>query len=503
MKWIRQVGHVSAKDLRYSWWSIGALLAGAAIAASGFVTRGAMGPIVSFTASSTTETLSMSEFTVSWLPLVIVTVGILALAILVQADRPLQADSFWTTRPLAPTAVLGAKLLLAAVAITLVPLAAGFVSLRSLHTPVSVAGGMLAHAALVHLSLLLATILVAALTEDMKGFVSASVGLLAALLLSIGLFTEITMGDFDIPSSVAFVAPAVAIVLLTFLYRGRRCGNARRAAGLAVALLLMIGAIVAPNFDTARVPMLSTGPRVSFTFGTPGETSGILPFRMYVDDSSSARFAFARDLTVISDERGTRNLTPMHDTIVAGAVLPDLGQPIHWILLPVGTRRTNRLAISPADSQAITRGATSAELRGVVTVLHPRVLSTMPLRDGAFAEKDGRFVGIYGVSHDSAHVSVYVHTVSAQLPGGHLPDFAIVNFERGEGMLLDEHPSSGSGDGWVVLPWIRVMSSFGQFSTSDRVSLPRDSGWYDKAKLVAVDWVPAARYNAAATMRLR
>ena len=503
MNWIRQVGHVAAKDLRYSWWSIGALLAAAAIAASGFVTRGAMGPIVSFTASSTTETLSMSEFTVSWLPLLVVAVGIIALAILVQADRPLQADSFWTTRPLAPTAVLGAKLLLAAVAITLVPLAAAFVSLRTLHTPVSVAGGMLAHAALVHLSLLLATILVAALTEDMKGFVSAAVGLVAALVLGIGLFTEITVGDFAIPASVAFVMPAVAIVLLTFLYRGRTSGNARRAAGFAAALLLVIGAIVAPNFDAGRVPMLSTGPRVSFTFGTPGETSGVLPFQMHVDDSSSAQFAFARDLTVISDERGPRNLTPMHDTIVAGAVLPDLGQPIHWILLPFGAGRTNHLATSPADSQAIAHGAKSAELRGMVTVLHPRVLATLPLHDGAFAEKDGRFVGIYGLSHDSGHVSVYVHTVSAQLPGGHLSDFAIVNFERGEGMLLDEHPSSALGDGWVVLPWIRVTSSFGHFSTRDRLSLPRDSGWYNGAKLVAVDWVPVSRYKASAAMRLR
>jgi len=501
MNWMRQVKHVSAKDLRYSWWAIAALLAAAVIAATGFVTRGALGPIVSFGASSTTETLSMSDLTVSWLPLVIVVVGIITLAILVQADRPLQADSFWTTRPLAPTSVLFAKLLLAVVAITLLPLAAAFVSLRTLHTPAGVAARLLAHAGLVHLSLLLATILVAAVTEDMKGFVSACVGLLAALLLSIGLFAEVANADFTLPSSIALVMPVVALVVLAFLYRGRTTGTARRALGFAVALLLIVGAIVAPNFDGASVPMRSTGPRVSFTFGTPGETSGILPFKMRVDDTSSARFAFARDLTIISGERGAHKLTPLHDTIVAGAVFPDVGKPVRWILEPVGVRRLNRLAMSPADSQVISRGAMSAELHGTVTVLHPRVLTTLPLRDGAFAETDGRFVSIYGLSHDSAHVSVYVHTVSAQLSG--LPDFAIVNFERGEGMLLDEHPSSALGDGWVVLPWIRVASSFGQFSTSDRVSLPRDSSWYDGAKLVAVDWIPVSRYPASATMRLR
>src|SRR5690242_18001167 len=170
MMWFAQVGHVAAKDLRYTLGSIVALVAAAALAAYGFVTHNALGPIV----RSNTETLSMSEVTVTWLPILIFLIGIIAVATLVQADRPLQADSFWTTRPLSPTAVLVAKLLLTVTAVTLPPLAAALMSLRALHTPNGVAASVLAHASIIHLSLLLATVVIASLTEDVKGFVTAT-----------------------------------------------------------------------------------------------------------------------------------------------------------------------------------------------------------------------------------------------------------------------------------------------------------------------------------------
>jgi hypothetical protein len=162
-----------------------------------------------------------------------------------------------------------------------------------------------------------------------------------------------------------------------------------------------------------------------------------------------------------------------------------------------------QLAVSPADSHAVARGATSAALSGTVTVLRPRVLATLPLRDGAFAEHDGRYVGIYGVSHGTAEVSVYVHTVNPPLSERHEPQFVVVNYSRGEAMLVDEHRSSGTSQGWIVLPWISVSSSFDQFATNSRTPVPRDSAWYAGASLVAVDWIPVSRYRASATMALR
>jgi hypothetical protein len=162
-----------------------------------------------------------------------------------------------------------------------------------------------------------------------------------------------------------------------------------------------------------------------------------------------------------------------------------------------------QLATSPADRRVVTDGGTLAQLSGTVTELQPRVLATLPLRDGAFAETDGIFVSIYGVSYDSARASVFVHTVDPSPAGRHRPQYAVANFARGEAMLLDEHPSAGSGGGWVVLPWIRIASTFDQFSTGSSASVPRDSGWYAGASLVAVDWVPVARYKTSASMRLR
>ena len=500
MRWIAQVGHVSAKDVRQSRWTIIALFVALALAAYGFVTRNAFGPSRT---SATSMTLAMPEVNVTWLPIVIVLLGIIAMATLVQAERPLQADSFWTTRPLSSTAVFAAKLLLAIVAITVPSLVAAFVSLRALHTPGMIEASMLAHAALVHLALLLAAIIVAALTEDMKGFVAVSVMLLGGLIAATVLLTWLLPADFTYPSGIAFAAPVAAVLLLTFLYRGRMTGTKQWIAGLAVAMMLVMGATVAPAFSVSSVPTHATGPRLSLTFGAPGPTSMTLPFMVRVDDESSARFAFARDLTLISSEHGTQRLTPPHDTLVVGPQFPDLGRPVRWLTPPFSFPTMGQLALSPADSHAVARGATSAELSGTVTVLRPRVLATLPLRDGAFAEHDGRYVGIYGVSHDTTKVSVYVHTVNPPLTERHEPQFVVVNYSRGEAVLLDEHPSSGTSQGWIVLPWISVSSSFDQFSTNSRTPVPRDSEWYAGASLVAVDWIPVARYRASATMALR
>lgn len=503
MNWVAQVGHVSAKDIRCSRWLILALLVALTLAVYSFVTGDAFGPIVTASGSNNSVTLAMSDVTVTWLPLVIVLVGVIALGTLVQTDRPLQADSFWTTRPLAPTAVLAAKLFLAVAVMTAPPLVAASVAIERLHTPQGVVAGMLAHAAVVQLSLLLATIVVATLTADMKGFVTASVLLLGGLLIGAILLEAALPVELKIPSQLAFIAPLAGLLLLALLYRGRTNGNAQRLVGFGVALALIGGAIVAPSFDAPDVPRLARGPRLSLTFGAPRQTSLILPFVVRVDDSSSARFSFARDLTVISGEHGTEALMPLNDTIVVGPQFPDLGKPVRWLTPAADLPAMGQLAISPADSHTVARGATSAELSGTVSVLRPRVVATLPLRDKAFVERDGSFISIYGVSYDTNRVSIYVHIVGPAVPAPHSPQFAVVNFARGEAILLDEHPAVGSGYGWVVLPWIKVASSFDQHSTSSRTPVPRDSGWYAGASLVAVDWVPEGQYHTSAKMALR
>jgi hypothetical protein len=503
MNWVGQVGHVSAKDIRYVRWPILALLAALGMGTSSFLTRNAFGPLVSTGASSTTVTLAMSEATVTWLPLVIVVVGILAIASLVQADRPLQADSFWTTRPLAPSAVVVAKLLLAIVVITTPSLVAAAIVLTRLHTPSGVVLALLMHAALVHLLLLLSTIIVAAVTEDLKGFVTGAVVLFGCLIIAMTGIDELLSYGIDLPAGIAFLAAVAALVVLTVLYRGRRSGNRQRVIGLAAALLAIIGATAVPRFQISSVPMRATGPMLSLKFGAPGQTSMQLPFVVRVNDTSMARFAFARERTVIHGERGAVSLTPLHDTIVVGPQFPDIGRPIAWLNPPFDYPALGQLAISPADLRAVEQRATSAELTGVVSVLRPRILTTLPLRVGAFAEHDGRYVSIYGVSHDSNRVSVYVHLVSPPLIERRPPQLVIANFSRGEAMLLNEHPSAGTGSGWIVLPWISVASSFDQFATDTRMSVPQDGSWYAGASLIAVDWIPTERYNTSATMRLR
>src|SRR5207248_1275792 len=125
-------------------------------------------------------------------------------------------------------------------------------------------------------------------------------------------------------------------------------------------------------------------------------------------------------------------LTGLHETLIVGPYFPDVGKPVRWIEpsffqpFPV----MGQLAVSPADSHAIARGATSAELTGTVTVLRPHVFATLPLRAGAFAEHDGRFVRLYSVSRDTNSASVGVHSLSPSLDGQRHLQFAIVNYAR-------------------------------------------------------------------------
>src|SRR5690242_1633466 len=107
MTWIGEVAHVAWKDVRQQRWLILAYVALVIIA----TWRAMLVALADRPPNVLTAVL----------PLILV-LGCLMTAIFVQGDSPTRADAFWLTRPLHPSAVLAAKLLLVGTIIVGVPM---------------------------------------------------------------------------------------------------------------------------------------------------------------------------------------------------------------------------------------------------------------------------------------------------------------------------------------------------------------------------------------------
>src|SRR5262245_19995430 len=105
MTWLDQVLHIAWKDVREEAWRLGAYLAITAFAGVAvFMKAFGYSDVVTF---------------------IVLLFGMILAAAVVQSDSPIASDSFWGSRPFRPTAMLGAKVLLAAIVILIPSIAQG------------------------------------------------------------------------------------------------------------------------------------------------------------------------------------------------------------------------------------------------------------------------------------------------------------------------------------------------------------------------------------------
>ncbi|MGD8321777.1 MAG: hypothetical protein PVJ02_15120, partial [Gemmatimonadota bacterium] len=115
MMWSAQVAHVMKKDLRQHRWMIGL-----ALVAVGIVTTQAAGrPVLPPVAG--TGVVGLIASLAGGIP-VLTLASWLLVAFLIQSDPTARTDAFWVTRPLAPSAVMAAKLAVAALVLVVLPL---------------------------------------------------------------------------------------------------------------------------------------------------------------------------------------------------------------------------------------------------------------------------------------------------------------------------------------------------------------------------------------------
>lgn len=285
---MNQVRHLFSKDLRRLRWSIigwSALVGartlintvGADIALGGF------GP-----------QLGIGELSV-----LLSLMYLLLLALLVSRlvhDEPLVGrDAFWLTRPIAPGALMAAKLVFATLFFIALPLAGTVIVPAVFGTGAGDIARTIPVVALNQVILVTLLMALAAVTPSLTRYVLAMVGVIAAfvtltastILLTLWVTEEIQEStDAGLPDPTPAVVGGMLIVLIAlaviiYQYRTRRLGRALTIAGIGTAVLLLVlerwnwSFADQPQFELTAAPqdtpaltvsLDGSRPRVSDTF---------------------------------------------------------------------------------------------------------------------------------------------------------------------------------------------------------------------------------------------
>jgi hypothetical protein len=224
---------------------------------------------------------------------------VLLLALLVSRlvhEEPLVGrDAFWITRPIAPGALMGAKLVFAALFFIVVPAAGDLVGAAAFGTRAGRVASMIPVVALNHLILVTSLMALATVTPSLTRFVLAILGVVAALatlmvsatLIALFVTREIDEGGGvvlpdptpEVIGGVLVVLAALAVII--YQYRTRRLGRALTLAGIGVFLVVVVpeqwpwsfaarpdAAMAAPPQDTAALTVSLDGsaPRIGDAF---------------------------------------------------------------------------------------------------------------------------------------------------------------------------------------------------------------------------------------------
>lgn len=523
MIWLNEAVHVARKDVRHA---RALLVVYAIIAAIALLAAMAL-PVQ----SDNTTLLTGSG-------LVLLFVGMIMGASAIQADSPTQSNAFWASRPFHPTAMLGAKILYCAIVIVGIPLVAELTGLAHFQASTATILGDLARSSAIYGVLLLATIVIASLTSDLRGFIVAAlavligiVGIVAVVMISNiqSHFGAISI-DFGRVSSwgVNVVALLGGLALLIWLYRRRDVSRvawigAVIVVGACVDLLLDIGASqpdvhvskIAGNappivFDQATISPRPSGPpalRLQFALPTPEAMRRVGLTVREVD-------VRLRDGSVVHAQPNREPMT--FDT--PASLLPAGVQPFgsqsraRTIGTTVGFFEEDRARLDRV-------GIASVDVKATVDISQAEQIAT-----GTFGESTSKTVAgtrVEIVRDPASRFTIEVLTASVENARGIMnpsTSVVLVNQQQREGLVLDSQRYAVTSS-WMVLPgaplWndrvtfntlrpresntsFRAVSTIGPIGdplaveTNVAASTDRFPGlaWYDGAKIAVFQWTP-------------
>lgn len=483
MSWIGQVFHVAAKDLRQSRF---AMLIYVAV-----VLAATIGALVQPRAQVVAQALA---------PLLVVLACIL-MASVVENDAPVAGNIFWTSRPLFPSAVLVAKVSVALLLIAL-PLLGEAVGLAAFDVQGSTIVRVLARSLGIASLWLLATIVIAAFSQDLRAFVVAFLILVVGVLCAALIPPVAARIDLFTPSVASHawsivVGLLLSAAVLAWTYERRSASRVRWAAAAAiVAAALFFGAPPAsprpaeagnaPDGGSSR-PAISLA--VTPVEAGSGEAPALL-LRVRLSGVAAGRRATfsARSAVLHFHDGSTRRQNYVTSLQFSGA-----SPLVNGELAPIDTVFRMALRSYPRPEHA--RDVTDVELLGVLAVADSVPFAPAPLALAIGFTAHGLRLRVGDLAFRGDTLSMPLQFAGVDLPGA--PNIV----GRGEfsyalvGPSGDIHPLfsdwNGSNTGWVVMPGAPLASGTVHLNTVES-GLPRTG------RLSVVRWV--RRYASRVTL---
>ena len=508
MTWFAQVRHIAWKDARQARWILAV-----------YVTMVIVG-----TVRSIALPFAVNGFVMPVMFLVVMT-GIATAATLVQSDSPIRSDALWASRPFYPSAVLAAKVVFVFIVIVLLPVAGEIAALGTFQVP----GGDLVYlarqSALTYTLWLLAAVLIAALTPDLRSFVVTFLGLIVALFLlagvPFGLRSPFALRLSLFRTLIALLVIALGVALLVGVYRTHRSGARVWAAAIAVVALALTAVVIGYPLLIYPYWTMNPQPRLSIQVAAQDQIAKWEQLQLTVGvdnlpDTLGVGFATDTAILHLRDGKAIRIEHPAPSLTLFTPGLP-IRPAVRWLGSEPRLWRSNRIGISLTDRDArtIDRDLVSVELVGAVVFVQPRLAGELPLRVGASVTHDGMRARIGAVDFTSDDPTIDLETSSAKrervpyFPGQGYPSvmdsprYWLVNTVRGEAVPLYSRSSSGSSD-WLLLPGAPVQESALRLHAKNGPgSAVPDQEWLRDAKLLIVDWVPVASYAIRPQAALR
>ncbi len=520
MRWISQVAHVLAKDLRELWRFVAVYLV-----------------VVAVCTMNALRWMPWDNAPAFMSLILLLMVGMFLLASAVQADSPTGADAFWASRPLYPSAVLAAKGCLALLTVA-APLAGAAAALASYRLEARDVAAYAAGSAALYAAVLGAAMLLAGLSRDLRTFVIMAVAVPLVVLLIGAMFDFSTPGG--IRGAMAVLSGAGALALLVYVYHRRDGSRWTRVAGFAAVAIFFYSGIV-PSSSRRSSQRASarrgvagtpyTGPRpelrlVVFT-GPPsraavtpairpqsGECSGLEktkgPLVLNVLTLPKGRMPVLVDAEVVYQLcDGTALRAPLERFVsLASMARPALRAGMRWLEPGPhadGLRQQLDVSLTREQRRALSNGFARVVLEGRMVMFESRMSGTMDLRQGATLVDVGRRAELDKVTWDDGDLAVDLRTLTVPRRGepespddllrfNNATEYVLESPERHEAFPIQRQQMNESPF-WLVLPGAPLQHRRVHLELPPLrdTRIPLGDAWR-RGRLMLFDWVERGSY---------
>lgn len=518
MSWLEQVLHVVTKDVRQGAWAVALALA-ALLAATGAGLGAAAIP-------PGDEPMSRSFLTQIFFgaPLFYLA-GALLVAVLVHGDSPSRSDADWVYRPLFPSAVLAAKLVVVAVLLLLLPLGAQFVILGAHGVGPAQMPALLGSSAWVQLGLLGMVLAAAALTPDLKTYLlTLMLGAVAWEVLQ-SLVTWTFSGSAVALSGVGrrwlpllWVVAGGSVALLQYRTRNTRRSVAFLLPVLLLGLTFIEWTKVGPMSSPGVPEPLRAGPlEMALVTIRPDDIQPVAGgWVLQLEVSAPAaprgyRYHVTPELTLVLAD-GTQHPLRSYSSRISFDRSGSQGEGIRWRDGDPPHQRpgvgTMAVSVPPDLMDAVRRGGTRLVLGGSVFVSSPQALDPTPLEVGASTRSEGMSIEILSVGERDGgpFVVTGVREVTTDrtfvsFSPWDMVDVALVDRDGEEGVRLTSRSGGGPGTRPLVLLGVQVRNR--SVGLVPRMSVPSEGDgsppWWRDGTLLVTAWRALGAYPVPET----